>query len=621
MIVLNHTVAGDACQIFMPERRSELHGFRDFLSRGDKVLGLDTETTGLDIYSRGYGSRLVQFGNPREAWVMRVDLFRDEIIKALRQPRHFALHNAPFDLLVIDRTLGVKVEELAGRVFDTRIFAHLLDPRQPHEGGAGLALKPLSAIYVDPDAPDTQAGLYAEFRKVTNPDTGKPCNKDDGWRHIPIDNELYVRYAGLDVLLEARLFSELAALIKGAGLSALSTFEHHLMGLLCLMQRRGLRLDMDYVNTLDGQLEVDGSTQRNLAARYGVEAVGSPAQVSAALVAMGEELTETTGGGALKVDKGVLLPLADLDMQWQRIGAREPNPLADAVLRAKRADKWRASYVGAFREMRDEGDRIHPSIGGLQARTARMSVSRPALQQLPSKDATIRRAIVADEGQLLVAADYSQVELRVLAALADVRRMKDAIASGEDLHGYTATLVYGPDFTKFQRGLMKGVGFGKVYGGGKATLARQTGAPVDAVAHAIAEYDRVFPEIKRYSNRLQRRAEYGRKEVVTVSGRHLPLDRDRLYAGTNYVIQSTARDVLAQAIVDAFDAGLGDGLLLPVHDELIGQAPAGEAAEYAAELGRIMSGNFYGVHLEAEGEVIGRNWGAAYGADKDAGIW
>jgi len=621
MLTLSHTVAGDECTIYFPERRSELAGFDAFLSQGDKVLGLDTETTGLGIYERDFGVRLVQFGNDREAWVLRADLFADVIRKTLRSRRAFVVHNAAFDLKVIDHTLGVRIEELADRVIDSRILAHLLDPRQPHEGGAGLKLKPLSTIYVCDRAEDTQEGLTAVFRTIDNPDTGKKCTKDNGWRHIPIDNETYVRYAGLDVIYVSRLFKEIGPLVKAIGLSDLSKFEHHFQSLVCLMERKGVLLDVPYVEKLREELMVEAEKYRKIAARYGVANVNSNPQISEALLAMGETLSETTDSGAWKVDKEVLMPFADLDREWERIEARDANPLADAVLRAKRASKWQTSYVDAFLNYRDNGDRLHASIGTLQARTARMSISRPPLQQLPSGDYKVRRAVVADPGQMIITSDYDQIEMRVLAALADVKGIKEAILQGVDLHGYTAALIYGPDYTKFHRKLSKGIGFGKVYGGGKATLSRQTGAPIDAVAHAIAEYDRVFPEIKRYSQRLQSRAQYGKKEVVTVSGRHLPLDRDRLYSATNYVIQSTARDVLAQAVVDVFDAGLGDHLLLPVHDELVAQAPEKDAQEFAHELGRIMSVDFYGVRLSSSGSVEGKNWGSAYGANPDEGSW
>jgi DNA polymerase-1 len=609
VIHLTHTVAGTDCDIYMPERREDLAAFRAFLAEGDPVLGLDSETTGLDTYSPGFRLRLVQFGNAREAWVLDADQFADEIRAALRQPRHFALHNAAFDLQVFDRHLGVKIEELADRCFDTRIWAHLLDPRQESEGGAGLSLKPLSAIYVDENAPDTQSGLHAHFHELG-------YTNESGWALIDIHDELYVRYAGLDVILETRLFDELKVIIREVGLSRLSQFEHLLQSYLMLMQRRGMRLDLDYVDALDVDLSREAAEFREVARRYGVENVNSTRQVADALVAMGEELTERTKTG-LKVDKAVLLPLADMDNLWERRDAREPNPLADAVLRSKRAEKWRTAYVQAFRDLADTDGRLHARLGALQARTARMSVSRPPLQQLPSSDWKVRRAIIADPGQVFISSDYDQVELRVLAALADVKGMKQAIAEGADLHGYTAGLMYGPNYTKKQRKLAKGVGFGRVYGGGAATLARQTGAPLADAKHASREYDRVYPEVKRYSRMLQRKAEFGKREVVTVSGRHLPLDRDRLYSATNYVVQSTSRDVLAQAIIDLFDAGLGDYLLLPIHDELIAQAPEADADEVAREITRLMSTDFRGVPLTATAEVTGRSWGSAYSCPPD----
>nr|WP_238362229.1 DNA polymerase [Actinopolymorpha pittospori] len=584
-----------------------MYGFEEFLAQGDKVLGFDTETTGLDVFTRGFQLRLAQFGNDREAWVLRSDLFGDAIARALQQPRMFVMHNAAYDLLVVDRHLGVTVEELGPHVFDTRILSHLLDPRAESEGGIGHSLKPLSAVYVDPEAPDTQGGLTAVFRSLG-------LTKATGWAGIDITNETYLRYAGLDTILVSRLFHEIGPLVRDVGLDHLSKFEHHLQLLLAIMQRRGMLLDVPYVETLRESLRVEAEQYRKAAARYGVENVNSTGQVAEALLAMGEELDERTPSGAAKVDKAVLLPLADLDLQWERLDVRAPNPLAEAVVRAKRAEKWATAYADAFLELADDAGRLHPFIGGLQARTARMSISRPPLQQLPSSDWVIRRAFVADPGHTIVAADFQAVEMRVLAALSGDETMKAAITDGLDLHSFTAERVFGPDFTKQHRKIAKAVGFGKVYGGGATTIARQTGADIEAVRRAITAYDDTFPGIKKYSRRLINRAEYGRKEVVTPSGRHLPLDRDRLYAATNYVVQSTARDLLAQAIVDAHDAGLGDGLLLPVHDELIAQAPADSAEEYVRELGRVMGSVFHGVQIASDPEVYGPSWGHGYGA-------
>ncbi|GAA2843994.1 hypothetical protein Acy02nite_68680 [Actinoplanes cyaneus] len=607
MRTLTHVVAGQPCTINFPERHADLIAFETFLARGDKVIAVDTETTGLDVYTPRHRLRLVQFGTSTEAWVLRADLFAPAIMRALRQPRSLLVHNAAYDLLVLNRHLGVTIEEIGPRTFDTRILAHLLDPRTESEGGIGLGLKPLSAVYVDPEAPDTQNGLTAVFR-------GLGLTKATGWAGIPIDHETYVRYAGLDVIYAHRLFGEIGPMVRDIGLDHLSKFEHHLQTLLAILQRRGMRLDVPYVQRLKGELITEAEQFAAVAARYGVANVNSTAQVAEALLAMGEQLHEHTPSGAPKVDKNVLLPLADLTLQWERIESRTPNPLADAVVRSKRAQKWAESYAQAFLDLKDADDRLHPFIGGLQARTARMSVSRPPLQQLPSGDWTIRRAFIADPGQAIIAADYQAVEMRVLAALSGDETMIKAIADGVDLHSFTAERVFGPDFTKQHRKIAKAVGFGKVYGGGAATITRQTGADLESVKSALAAYDATFPGIKRYSRRLMNRAEYGRKEVVTPSGRHLPLDRDRLYAATNYVVQSTSRDLLAQAIVDLFDAGLGEHLLLPVHDELIAQAPRDEAAEVIREIGRVMESNFYGVRIASDPEVYGPSWGHGYGA-------
>lgn len=607
MITLRHTLGGSECEIYFPQTDADLSGFRQFLAAGDKVLGLDTETTGLDIYSPAHGLRLVQFGTERVAWVLRADRFADEIRAALRQPRMFVCHNAAYDLLVIDRHLGVTVEELAPRCFDSRIVAHLLDPRSESEGGLGLGLKSLSRVYVDPTAPDTTEDLTAVFRSLG-------FTKATGWAGIPVDHETFVRYAGLDPILTVRLFRELAPLAKGAGFDRLSKFEHHVQTLLMLLQRKGMLVDVEYTERLKSELLADVVTYGEIAAGLGVVNPNSTAQVAAALVAMGEELTERTPSGALKVDKAVLMSLADLDADWQPLGAREANPLADAILRAKRAGKWAESYAQAFLDLRDVNDRLHPFIGGLQARTARMSISRPPLQQLPSREWRIRRALVADPGNVMISVDFKAVELRVLAALADVKQMKIAIREGQDLHDFTASLMYGPEFTKAHRKMAKAVGLGRVYGGGATTLVRQTGAPLEAVQAALTAYDKAYPEIRRFGRQLQSRAEFGKREVVTVTGRHLPLDRDRLYAATNFACQSAARDLLAQALVDLFEKGLGDYVCLPIHDEILAQAPASQATEIAEEIKKVMTMDLLGVPIDADAEVGGRSWGSLYGS-------
>ncbi|MDX2390202.1 DNA polymerase [Streptomyces sp. DK15] len=614
MQTYRHNVAGDDVTVYVPQTVEDLERFRDWLEYADArgPIALDTETTGLDIFGNSYRLRTVQFGDAHTAWVIhweRGGHFREFALRALRSVGHFLIHNAPFDWLVLDRHAGVPLESLAPRTRDTKLMAGLVDPRQPQEGGIGTGLKPLSAYYIDRSAPDTQGDLTAVFRSLG-------LTKATGWAGIPLDHEVYNLYAGLDVILTSRLYPVLKTELDRLGVrDALIQYEHEIARICSIMQRRGMVLDIDYVNALTKMLRDEEAEYLGVAARYGVENVNSTKQIAEALTGMGETLTERTASGAVKVDKAVLLALADYDDKWQRRGTRSPNPLADAVLRAKRAGKWCTTYADTFLETVDSDGRVHPFIQSMEARTGRMSIRRPALQTLPSSDQMIRRALLAEEGHVMVSTDFQAVEMRVLAALADVKRMKTAISNGEDLHDFTARLVFGEGFTPHHRKLCKGVGFGKVYGGGAATIARQTGAPMEDVQRAIAAYDRVYPEIKRASQRWQREAFQTGMVHVSVTGRRLPLDRDRTYAVVNYACQSAARDCLGQAMIEMEAAGLLDTMRLPIHDEVLCSVPEAEAQDVAREIERCMTFDLFGVPIEAEAEVGKRSWGSLYGAD------
>jgi DNA polymerase-1 len=214
-----------------------------------------------------------------------------------------------------------------------------------------------------------------------------------------------------------------------------------------------------------------------------------------------------------------------------------------------------------------------------------------------------------------VSTDFAAVELRVLAALADVKQMKRAINAGEDLHSFTARMVFGEGFTPKHRKISKGIAFGKVYGGGAATIQRQTGAPMEEVKRALAAYDRVYPEVRRMSNRWQREAYETGMVHVSVTGRRLPLDRERTYAVVNYACQSAARDCLGQSLINMEEAGLLEYMRLPIHDEVLCSVPQAEAGAFAQSIEECMTFDLYGVPIEAEAEIGGRSWGSLYGAD------
>ncbi|MGW2860817.1 DNA polymerase [Streptomyces sp. NPDC001205] len=615
MKIFRHEVAGEPVTVHVPEDTADLGEFWTWFyeARERGPIALDTETSGLDVYSPTYKLRTVQFGDAHDAWVIpweRGGYFQTYARQAIERARQVLIHNANFDWHVLDRHAGIPLEDLAPWTTDTRILAALCDPRQPQEGGIGTGLKPLSARWVDPSAPDTQGGLTRVFNSLG-------MTKETGWAGIALDHPTFLLYAGLDVILTARLFPVLRRELVRLGVrDQLVTYEHELARICAVMQRTGLLVDQDYAAPLARRLAEEAETYSAVAARYGVTKVGSPTQVAEALQGMGETLTDRTDSGALKVDKQVLLPLADLDRDWQRIGAREPNPLAYAVLRAKRAGKWGTSYADRFMNKLDAAGRIHPVISPLAARTGRMSVT-DGLHQLPSSDHVIRRAILAEPGHVMISTDFQAIEMRVLAALADVKRMKEGFLSGGDkfdIHAYTARLIKGDAATPKDRKVFKGAGFGKVYGGGIQTIARQTGATEAEIAHAVAAYDRAFPEIKRAGKRWQREAFQNRMVYVSATGRRLPLDRDRTYAVTNYACQSAARDVLGQAMLDMEGAGLLEYMRLPIHDEILASAPREDAADVAREFERCMTMSLYGVPIVAEAEIGGRSWGSLYGA-------
>ncbi|WNI28613.1 DNA polymerase [Streptomyces sp. ITFR-6] len=603
--------------VSVPERPEDLAEFIAWVSRQRERVAVDSESHGLQILSGDPEYiRMVQFGSADEAWNIPTELgepFKEAARTALRiliAGVGIVGHNwHGFDAPALHVHLGVDYNELCRASRDTMLMSKLVDPRQVQEGGIGSSLKPLSDHYIDPKAADTQGDLTGVFRSLG-------LTKATGFSRIDLWHPIYQSYGGGDVILTARLLPKLMAELRTLGVpQRLVDYEHEVARICGHMQIRGLLLDQDYTRQLSVELGEEEATQSAIVRSYGVEKIGSPAQISEALIGMGESLLERTAGGAVKVDKAVLSALADMDLYGNRLDVRTPNPLAAAVIRAKRAGKWKSSYADNFLTTVDRAGRIHPNIRTMQARTGRMSVTNPAVQTLPSGDWKIRRAFLADEGHVFISTDFQAVELRVLAALAGVKRMKEAINEDRDLHSFTAELVFGRDFTPKHRKISKAIGFGVVYGGGATTIQRQTGAPMEEVQRAVAAYHRVYPEVRRAANRWQSEAFSNGMVLTSVTGRRLPLDRSRTYAATNYLCQSTARDCLGQALINMDDAGLTEYLRLVVHDETIASVPAAQAKEIGHEIEKCMTFDLFGVPIAAEAEIGGRSWGAAYGAD------
>ena len=190
--------------------------------------------------------------------------------------------------------------------------------------------------------------------------------------------------------------------------------------------------------------------------------------------------------------------------------------------------------------------------------------------------------------------------------------MIETFAQGGDLHDATAERLFGPGFTKEQRRLAKGVGFGKVYGGGVDTLSRQAGVSKIEAKKSMAAFDRSFPRVTRWSRQLIDKVTHGEPLVQLPTGRRIPIDRRYGYRATNYMIQGLAADLFKGALLELDQAGMTEHLLIPVHDEVIAMCPTDQAEEFSRSLEEIMSGELGPVPITAEAEIIGRSWGDKY---------
>lgn len=587
---------GRTAIIKVPETPEDMALFDDWLTENvDHPVAIDTETTGLDIYSPDFRVRTLQVGIGLVAWVINVDHHRvsgREIYEWL-YGRDLYLQNAAYDVQAIRQYFGCKLDW--HRITDTRILAHLVDSRSKKEGGVGHTLQELTEGYLKLPvvAEDIKGSMTAMAREIG-------CKKSELFATIDPWNETYLGYAGMDVVLTYGLAKVLPPLVPKKS-RPLIKFEHQLAEVCSELSHNGFLLDMEYAKDLSERLDEEQFLWEELAyLEYGVESVNSSADVAYGLIDIeGVTLTEKTPSGAWKLDKSVLEPLAEN-------GSR----LAAYVTEAKKAKKWRASWVDKFIDQADENNRCHASINPLLARTGRMSVTGIPAQTLPASDWTIRRCFIADPGQTIVSCDYQAQELRVLAALSGDENMQRAFRTGADLHQLTA------DASGVDRSVGKTVNFAYVYGSGPRNIAETCGITVDKAREVIRGFEETYPRVKQLSDRLQREAKRN-GFIVTPTGRRLFVDKDRPYAALNYMVQSTSRDVTARALLRLHEEGITPYLRLPIHDEVVASVPTEVAGPAAEKIAGIMAMNFLGVHVGTDADVMGPSWGSGYVTDED----
>lgn len=555
--------------------------------RSNPRLSVDTETSDLLIYSPGHKLRLLQIGNARESWVIPMEDGEHHgiIAAALRNIPVMVMHNASFDLQVIERHLGIPMATMWPRVIDTKILAHLVDPVGREEGGTGHGLGDLVGKHISEAAATDIKGSMTRLARDLR------TTKSNVFSVVPLDHPLYVMYAGADTILTSRVYDAIRPLVPTP---RLVPYEHDIARICAEYEKTGFLLDVGYTEELEARLLEQQERAEEIAERLGCENVNSTEQVADVLEQRGVRIRGRTPTGRRKVDKALLDGLAE-----------SGDEFAKAVITAKKAGKWRKTWVSTFLRTRDAGDRCHPSINPLRARTARMSITGIPAQTLPSGDPLIRNCFIADEGHVVVAVDYKAQELRVLAALSKDPTMIRAFARGDDLHQITA------DAAGVPRPVGKTTNFAYVYGSGAGNIATQCGIPFPLAKRVIAAFESSYPRVKQYSQELQRQAaDHG--YVVTPVGRVLPVDRARPYSALNYVVQSASRDITCQGLQRLDAAGLTPFIRLPVHDEVIASVPAEHAERAADKIASIMADRMGPVEISTESTVAGRAWGDKY---------
>jgi len=399
--------------------------------------------------------------------------------------------------------------------------------------------------------------------------------------------------------------------------------ERPLVPVLEAMERRGIRLDLKALADLSSRLTASLiDLEREIHAEAGgAFNVNSPAQLA-------QVLFEQRGLPVLRRTAKTKAPSTDADVLAE-LAARGFR-LPALILEFREQSKLRSTYVEALPRQVGADGRVHTRFNQAVTATGRLSSSDPNLQNVPTRTELgreVRRAFVADPGRLLLAADYSQIELRVLAHLSGDPALAAAFAAGHDIHRATAALVFRVDpeaVTSEQRRAAKTINFGLIYGMGAYALGRDLGVPPGEAQGFIDAYFAGMPKVREWLDATRDEARrtgkvttmFGRVRWISgLDSRNAAVRGNAERMAINAPVQGTAADLIKLAMI-RLDRALGAGtthLLLQVHDELVLEVDEGERASAAAEVRAAMEGVAeLRVALRAD-TGAGRSWADAKG--------
>jgi DNA polymerase-1 len=545
-----------------PEERLQLIN----LLLQQESITFDTETTGTDANIAELVGLSFAY-EPGRAWYIPVSADQQEAQKVVDEFRPVLENenilkigqNLKYDILVL-KWYGVQVK---GKLFDTMLAHYLIDPDTRHNM-------------------DVLSENYLGYTPISITSLIGPKGKNQGtMRDVPV--ETVVNYAAEDADVTLQLANVFKPILKELNAEELVTnIENPLVYVLADIEKEGVRIDMDTLINYSKELEIDiRKFEASVYEKAGVVFnLASPKQLGEVLFdkLKLDPKAKKTKTGQYQTGEDVLSALA------------YKSDIVKDILDFRQLQKLKSTYVDALPLLvNPKTGRVHTSYNQAVAATGRLSSNNPNLQNIPirtERGREVRKAFIPrDENHVLLSADYSQIELRIIADISKEENMLDAFNNGIDIHTATAAKVYGitiEEVDSTQRRNAKAVNFGIIYGQSAFGLSQNLGIPRKEAAEIIKQYFAQYPGIKRYMTETM---DFARENgfVETIMGRRRYL-RDinsanqtvRGFAERNAInapIQGSAADMIKIAMInihqDIKDQQLQSKMTMQVHDELV----------------------------------------------------